>query len=314
MRALLTAALLAAGCSGMAPQPPAPPARRVVVLGAAQDGGLPHLGCFRDCCARARAAGRHEPVAALALVDGGDWWLVDATPDLPQQVHAMGSLPRGILLTHAHVGHYTGLMHLGREVLGARGMPVYCSEALAAFLRANGPWEQLVRLGNVELRTFRSGESFALGGNIQVEAVRVPHRDEYADTHAFGVQMRGCAPLLYLPDLDRWEGWEEQAAALWARYPLLVVDGTFYSGDELGGRDMREIPHPPVSLTLERLAVGGPSAVWFTHLNHTNPLWDPASAEARAVAQRGFRVARAGEVLCAAPAERDDARGIGSRP
>jgi pyrroloquinoline quinone biosynthesis protein B len=267
-----------------------------VILGVAQDAGFPHLGCFRECCETARREGRREPVAALGLIGERGWWLVDATPDLPEQVHAMGELPRGILLTHAHVGHYAGLMYLGREGMNARGMPVHCSEAMAAFLRENAPWDQLVRLGNVELRPFRTGETLRLDPWLEVQPERVPHRDEYADTHAFGIRLQGCRPALYLPDLDRWEGWD--AATLLRRYATLLVDGTFFSADELGGRDMSEIPHPTVTRSLDFLgdlaARGGPREIWFLHFNHSNPLLDPGSSEARAVAARGFRAARTG--------------------
>lgn len=301
MRRAARALLLAAAACAAPPRAPAEPGPAIVVLGAAQDAGRPHLGCFRGCCEPLRAAGRREPVAALALIGaGGRWWLVDATPDLPAQVHAMGSLPAGIVLTHAHVGHYTGLMYLGREGMAARGMPVYCSEAMAGFLRSNAPWDQLVRLGNVELRTFRDGARVALGDGLEVEPIRVPHRDEYADTHGFGVHGLPGGPVLYVPDVDRWETWERDFAAMADSHPLWLVDGSFFSGDELGGRDMREIPHPTARHSMDLLegrVRDGSLTVWFTHLNHTNPLWDPGSAASREAARRGFRVARAGEVV-----------------
>lgn len=291
-RLLLTLAPLAAGCGAFETTIDCPPPQPAVIsLGAAQDAGFPHLGCFRPCCESARAEGRHEPVAALGIVGESGWWLVDATPDLPQQVHAMGSLPQGILLTHAHVGHYTGLMYLGREGMNARRMPVHCSAKMAEFLRTNAPWDQLVRLENVELRPFEAGADFAPDPWILIEPIAVPHRNEYADTHAFGIRVKGCAPLLYMPDLDRWEsGWNQDPGDLLNRFPTLVLDGTFYSADDLGGRDMSEIPHPPILTTLEFLrGLGMEHQLWFTHLNHTNPLW-VADAEAA-------RVARAGEIL-----------------
>lgn len=305
---LVAAGFLTTACAGPRRAPLAPGAGpAIVVLGITQDAGFPHLGCFRACCETARAQDRREPVAALGLVGRDGWWLVDATPDLPQQVHAMGALPRGILLTHAHLGHYTGLMYLGREGLNARGMPVHCSAAMAEFLRSNAPWDQLVRLGNVQLIPFAAGAPLHLDPWLEVTPHRVPHRDEYADTHAFGIRAQGMAPVLHLPDLDRWEGWD--AAALLAEHPTLLLDGTFYSAEELGGRDLREIPHPAVTHSMDFLAAlpgsRRPQQVWFLHLNHTNPLLDPASAAAREVAARGFHVARAGTVLQPAPRVRD---------
>lgn len=293
--------LLAAGCAAANPRVMVCWERipDVISLGAAQDAGFPHLGCFRACCEGARTAGRREPVAALGIVGESGWWLVDATPDLPQQVHQMGSLPQGILLTHAHVGHYTGLMYLGREGLNAQRMPVYCSEKMAEFLRANAPWDQLVRLENIEIRPFQTGEILTPDPWIQIEPIAVPHRNEYADTHALGIMLQDRRPLLYMPDLDRWEsGWSQDPGALLNRFPTLVLDGTFYSADDLPGRDMSEIPHPPVVTTLEFLQrLGVPHQLWFTHLNHTNPLWDPHSAAAQEAQRIGYSVARSGAQL-----------------
>lgn len=291
--------LLAAGCAAEDPFICWTQVPGIQSLGAAQDAGFPHLGCTRTCCETARADGRREPVAALALFGEQGWWLVDATPDLPQQVHEVGGLPLGILLTHAHVGHYTGLMYLGREGMNAHGMPVHCSEKMAEFLRTNAPWDQLVRLGNVELRPFASGAILELDPWIRVEAIAVPHRNEYADTHAFGITLQGCEPLLYMPDLDRWDaGWTQDPGALLARFPTLVLDGSFHSAGDLDGRDMSEIPHPPIVATLEFLAgLGQKHVLWFTHLNHTNPLWDPKSPASQEALRRNYFVARAGQDL-----------------
>lgn len=282
---------------------------RALLLGAAQDGGIPHVGCGCSHCATAaaRPAPSHR-VAALAIVGRARrWWLVDATPDFPEQVRAMGTLPAGILLTHAHVGHYAGLMYLGREGLHSRDLPVWCSEAMAAFLRGNAPWSQLVELGEIQLRPFRSGEPVDLDGELSATPLRVPHRDELADTHAFLVEASGGRRLLYLPDIDGWEAWERDLPALAAGLDYLLLDGTFWSpAEEVPHRDPREIPHPPVPHTMDLLqpvleARG--CTVAFVHLNHSNPLWDAGSAAARAVRQRGFRVGSASDVfrLAAAP-------------
>jgi pyrroloquinoline quinone biosynthesis protein B len=209
---------------------------RLVSLGCAQDAGFPHLGCFKPCCERARAEGRRESVAALAVesVESGDWWLVDATPDLPAQIHSRGRLPKGILLTHAHIGHYTGLMYLGREGMGARGMSVYASRRMARFLTDNAPWSQLVALGNIRITTFDDGVPFDLGPGMRVVPHAVPHRNEFADTHAFAFE-----DALYVPDIDRREDWRTETMGRgdfrrpWEEWKTLIVDGTFFDGAEL---------------------------------------------------------------------------------
>ena len=171
---------------------------RALVLGIAQDGGVPHIGCRQELCVSARRAlQRRQRVASLGLVDdeAGQRFLIDATPDLPSQLETLlgpGPWKRpvldGILLTHAHVGHYAGLLYLGREALGAQGVPVYATPKMAAFLKDNGPWSQLVKLGNIEIRTITPGEEIALTPKLRVTAIPVPHRDELSDTVGFKVR------------------------------------------------------------------------------------------------------------------------------
>src|SRR5690242_10590642 len=109
----------------------------VLVLGIAQDGGIPQAGCTQSCC----AGGRHENVSSLALVEPAAhrWWLFDATPDFREQLarvraEAPGCTLAGVFLTHAHIGHYTGLLQLGREAMGAHDVPVYAMPRMQEFL------------------------------------------------------------------------------------------------------------------------------------------------------------------------------------
>jgi pyrroloquinoline quinone biosynthesis protein B len=278
-----------------------------VVLGIAQDGGYPQAGCAKACCARAwKSARERRHVAALAVVDpaAGKRWLIDATPDFREQLRLLDETAPvgrpgvdGIFLTHAHVGHYAGLIHLGREVIGAKRVPLHAMPRMAEFLRTSGPWAQLVRLGNVEIQTLEDGKAVALGGGVRVTPVRVPHRDEYSETVAFRVQGPNRS-ILYLPDIDRWEKWDRKLDEVVRGKDLLLVDGTFFSGDELPGRDLREIPHPTIRETMDRLQqLAGTERrkVRFIHLNHTNPALDPGSAASREILKQGFSVAVQGE-------------------
>src|SRR6266498_4075912 len=141
---------------------PKAPGVEAVVLGIAQDGGVPHLGCRQKLCVEARRdPSKRRHVASLGLIDrtSGRRFLIDATPDFEQQVSRLGGLPDGILLTHAHVGHYLGLAQLGRvcqknpvgKPSEARGMPVFCTPSMARFLRENRPWSRLVLVGNIAI-------------------------------------------------------------------------------------------------------------------------------------------------------------------
>ncbi len=287
------------------------PPMRAVVLGIAQDGGVPHIGCQQELCVSARRdPSRRQRVASLGLVDerAGARFLIDATPDLASQLASLNEGREvadrrkpvdGILLTHAHIGHYTGLMYLGREALGASGVPVYATPRMARFLRENGPWSQLVSLGNIVLREIEPGREFALTPGLKVTALAVPHRDEFSDT--VGYVVRGpSASLLYLPDIDKWEKWGRPIEDVVAQVDAALLDATFFSLEELPGRSLSEVPHPLVGETMQRLARLAPR-VRFVHVNHTNRLLFDAVAQ-REVEGRGFRVAQDGDVLPLAPA------------
>lgn len=289
--------LLAALLIGLLPMQG--PGLEAVVLGVAQDGGVPHAGCQQAFCVEARRVpARRVLIASLGLIDrdAGKRFLVDATPDFAAQMERLGGRPDGILLTHAHIGHYLGLAQLGREVLGARGVPVFCTPSMARFLRDNRPWSRLVSQGNIAIREIEPGVEIALTPGLRVTAIPVPHRDEDSDTVAFLI--RGSdRKILWLPDIDKWEKWDRRLEDLLADPTLTAfVDGTFFSADEIPGRSIADIPHPLVRETMERVTpvANARGRIFFVHLNHTNRLlWDAGAAED--LGRKGFGVAREGQ-------------------
>lgn len=280
-----------------------------VVLGIAQDGGYPHAGCERSCCRPAwKASGSRRRVSCLGIVNpvAGRRWLVDATPDLGSQLHELnkissssgtGSPLDGILLTHAHIGHYLGLGQLGREVMGARGVPVFAMPRMSRLLRESAPWAQLVTLGNIELREIEDGRPVELSDAVTVTPHLVPHRGEYSET--VGYRIEGpCSSVLYVPDIDGWEGWEVPLEDAVAGAGTAYLDGTFYDISELPGAGLKEVPHPTIAGTMRRLAPLSESErrkIRFLHLNHTNDALRAGSAAAAAIERAGFRVAMEGE-------------------
>lgn len=280
----------------------------VAVLGVAQDAGYPQAGCHKACCQIAwqdQKVQRH--VACLAIVDPqtGQRWLVDCTPSFPDQLRALDQLSPsvqtpgidGILLTHGHVGHYAGLIHLGREVIGASGVPVYAMPRMRWFLENNGPWEQLVRLDQIALRKLAAAQRLALNNRIAITPFLVPHRDEYSETVGFRIEGPQRS-VVYLPDIDKWERWAVRIEDMIKSADIAYLDGTFFSNDELPGRDMSEIPHPFVVESIERfksLPASERDKVRFIHANHTNPMLDPTSKATRTIEAAGHHVARQGE-------------------
>ena len=311
---LATAACAAPGPPAASPSTPLAP--WVLVLGTAQDGGLPQIACDRDCCRAARAdPSRARLVTSLLLVDprGGQRWLFDATPDLARQLErapggpvagparegARPPLFDGIFLTHAHLGHYTGLLQLGPEAYAADRQPVHASERMARLLRTQAPWSLLVEGGALELRPLVPGVPVDLAEGLSVTPIAVPHRDELSDTLAFVI--RGPRrTLLYLPDVDAWERWDRRLEDVLAEVDVALLDGSFFDAGELPGRDLAEIPHPLVTQTMARLADAPASErrkVVFTHLNHSNPAADPGSPQAARVRAAGMRVAAEGQAF-----------------
>ena len=269
-----------------APQVPTSSDWKLIVLGVAQDGGIPHLRCNDGVCAAVRAGKRRaEKVASIGVVNSrtGQAVLFDATPDFSEQVQALtgGRPPDRIFLTHAHIGHYTGLMYLGREATGAKEVPVSGTGRMTSFLRANGPWSLLVSNSNISLQTIEPDRPIDVGPGLRVTAFLVPHRDEFTDT--VGYRIEGPrATALYVPDTDRWETWKTSIRELADTADLAFLDGTFASASEVQGRDITEIPHPMMSVTRKLLA-GARARLWFIHINHSNP-----ELEARDVVREGM--------------------------
>ncbi len=279
----------------------------VIVLGIAQDAGYPQAACDRDCCRPAwEQPALRRMVSCIAVVDpeSGDAWMVDATPDFPEQLyrleHILPDKPvrlKGIFLTHAHIGHYTGLMHLGREVMGAKALPVYAMPRMRSFLENNGPWSQLLALENVEIRNLSADSTILLNERLSITPVQVPHRDEFSETVGFKIDGPEKS-LLYLPDIDKWERWDKDIRAVLKTVDAALLDGTFYQNGEIPGRDMGEIPHPFIAESMARFA-GLPkdekAKVHFIHFNHTNPVLLENSGARQSVERAGFGVCGEGD-------------------
>lgn len=283
---------------------------QLVVLGIAQDGGYPQAGCRKSCCEVAwRDTSRRRFVASIAIIDHttGQRWLFDCTPDFRDQLELLNRIAPteaplgldGILLTHAHIGHYTGLMHLGHEAMGARDVPVFAMPRMRDFLTNNGPWSQLVTKNNIAIRPLEAGQAVKLNERIEVTPLLVPHRDEYSETVAFHI-VTPDQSVLYLPDIDKWSRWDNSIEDWIARVDLAFIDGTFFENGEIPGRDMADIPHPFVAESIQRFSVLDESTrkrVRFIHLNHTNPAIRPDDPARRAIQQAGMAVAEQGDIF-----------------
>jgi len=271
----------------------------VVVLGIAQDGGAPHAACTKDCCVdRWNNPRLHNMVSSIGIVDPStdEVWMIDATPDFSMQLNTLTMdqkrLFKGVFLTHAHIGHYTGLIHLGREVMGAKQVPVYAMPKMETFLTKNGPWSQLVELQNIDIKSLQNENSVKLNKNLSITPFLVPHRDEFSETVGYKIEGPNKS-LIFIPDIDKWEKWTESIQEIVKENDFSLLDGTFYDINELPGRDMSKIPHPFIVESMEVLEdISSKSEVYFIHLNHTNPALNRYSNATRLIKSNGFNVAQ----------------------
>jgi pyrroloquinoline quinone biosynthesis protein B len=271
----------------------------IIVLGIAQDGGAPHAACTKDCCIDKWDNPKlHNQVSSLGIVDPStnEVWMIDATPDFSLQLNTLTMDQKrtfkGVFLTHAHIGHYTGLIHLGREVMGAKQIPVYAMPKMKRFLTTNGPWSQLVDLNNIDIKNLQNNTKIQLNNNLSITPFIVPHRDEFSETVGYKISGPNKS-LIFIPDIDKWEKWSQNIEDVVENNDFSLLDGTFYDINELPGRDMSEIPHPFIVESMEILDnVTNKASVYFIHLNHTNPALDRQSNAIKMIKNSGFNVAK----------------------
>ena len=298
---LFLSLLFFSACSQKANQSP-----YVIVLGIAQDGGVPHARCSKSCCLnRWDKPEKKVMVTSLGIVDPNtnETWMIDATPDFPKQFELLTQNNqeklKGIFLTHAHMGHYTGLMHLGREVMGAKSIPVYAMPRMKKYLSSNGPWSQLVILDNIELNKLKNGKKVKLNKRMSITPFLVPHRDEYSETVGYKIQGPNKS-LIFIPDIDKWEKWDKDIVNIASENDYALIDGSFYTANELPGRDISEIPHPFIIESMAKfksLSNNDKFKIHFIHLNHTNPALTNNSNAQNQIKNTGFNIAQRGQAF-----------------
>ena len=277
---------------------------KLVVLGTAQDAGAPQIACKKECCKSLWESGQSEAVVALGLIDSTNQkhYLFEATPNITQQLQDLNSIAGntssfgGVFLTHAHMGHYSGLLFLGKEALGSQSVPVFALPRMRQFLINNGPWEQLISEKNIALRPLVASKNEKISEKIEITPIQVPHRDEYSET--VGYWIKGPhKTALFIPDIDKWERWDTAIESLIQKVDYALLDATFFDGNELPNRDMSKIPHPFLIESLARfdsLEANEKAKIYFIHFNHTNPLLKENSQASKEVRAKGYHIARSG--------------------
>ena len=282
----------------------------IIVLGTIQDAGSPHMGCEKSCCISLfENPDPNRKVVSLGLVDPLEkkYWLIEASPDFITQCRELkkisafehGKSPDGIFLTHAHIGHYTGLMYLGKESYNSKNVPVFAMTRMKGFLIKNGPWSQLFKLNNIRINNINHQEEIKLSNNLSITPFLVPHRDEFSETVGFKINGPKKS-VLFIPDIDKWGKWNKNLIKEIKNVDIALLDGTFYDNKEVNNRNISEIPHPFIVETMDLFKEEKNSEKFkinFIHFNHTNPLLDSNSAALIRLKESGFNMAKFKDVI-----------------
>jgi pyrroloquinoline quinone biosynthesis protein B len=281
----------------------------IVILGIAQDGGVPHCGCQKSCCRRGwkkLSASRHATSIAIIDPKTKQRWIIDATPDFKYQLASLDcifAVPRrppgieGIFLTHGHLGHYEGLLCLEKAVLSAKNIPVFAMPKMRRFLVQNRPWKDLIQKGNINLKMLQANQEVVLNRRISILPFLVPHRGEYTETIGFFINGQHKT-VLFIPDIDKWEHLDEKIEDKINRADFAFLDGTFFDRYELPGRDISKVPHPFIKTSIKRfrnLPLEERGKIRFIHLNHTNPSLKMNSKARKQIEKNNLQVAEEGE-------------------
>ena len=275
----------------------------IISLGTAQDGGYPHIGCIEYCCKKVEDnPDLKRLIASISIIDSSKekFWIIDISPDINNQLRLLSKYIKkfdsssfsGIFLTHAHIGHYAGLLNLGLEALNLSNVPVYVFPRMKSFLNNNLMFKQLIDNKNIILKDMNDDKAIQLTENIHITAFFVPHRNELSETVGYRINTKKKS-IIYIPDIDSWEDWDTNLNELIKNNDILILDGTFYTKSEIKNRDIEEIPHPSIE---DRMAIMDLNStkeknkIYFTHLNHTNKVLDEKSKEYNKVITSGYNI------------------------
>ena len=280
----------------------------VMILGTVQDGGYPHIGCRKKCCKSAWLNQYNKRfIASIAILDSDlkECWIIDSSPDIKNQLNMImnfmeiDSLPkiRGIFLTHAHTGHYSGLLDLGKEAMNADNIPVYSMPDMARFISSNNPFKFLISSNNIHIKEISDNQKIELSNGVIISPFKVPHRNELSETVGYRIYSDSKS-IIYIPDIDSWDQWEKDIIDVIKNNDYLFLDGTFYNCEEINNRNISEIPHPFIKDSLIKFEVldkYNRNKIFFTHFNHTNIMLRNNNKLKQSLISDGYNIANEGE-------------------
>ena len=276
-----------------------------IILGIAQDGGVPQPACSCNTCAHYGEKESQLSPTSIAVRDENDLHLFDVTRDLARQLLFIPEESRRVTdvwLTHGHLGHIDGLGLFGKEAMGATGIRLHASKSMLKLIQNTPQWDTMLKQGVFLPIPFVSNETLRISSNLSIRPISVPHRDEFTDTHAFLIKGKKRT-ILHLPDHDRWDTTLTHVGMKsirdWFKHiqaDVVLLDGTFWSDGEISRQT--NVPHPPISETISLLGPRNPHDfdIRFIHFNHTNPVISEGY-ESHDLDLKGWSLASEGEVI-----------------
>ena len=270
------------------------------VLGTSQDAGYPQVGCKNICCQTAWDNPELKKFpSSIAIINKEDrkYWLIDITPEIKTQIQMIDKFDcslEGIFITHAHIGHYMGLINLGLEVMNLKNIPVYVMPKMKEFIINNTLLNQLVENNNIKLSLISDGVDININDNFTIQAFDVPHRNELSETVGYKI-IGQKKSAIYMPDIDSWDRFEKNLFKLINNNDILFLDGTFYQKSEIKTRDIKKIPHPSIVDTMDMLmdlSDEDKQKIHFIHFNHTNDAIREGSEAYNTIIDSGFSISR----------------------
>ena len=153
-------------------------------------------------------------------------------------------------------------------------------------------FKQLIDNQNIILKDMYNNIDIKLTDNVSISAFLVPHRNELSETVGYKIKSNKKS-LIYIPDIDSWDEWDTDLNDLMQNNDILILDGTFYSKDEIKNRNIEKIPHPSIidsMIIMQHNRSKEKNKVYFTHLNHTNRALDENSEEYNNVITSGYNI------------------------
>jgi pyrroloquinoline quinone biosynthesis protein B len=287
----------------------------VTILGTAQDGGIPQAGCSCQRCLDAHRdlKLRKYPVSLGILGVDGTKHIIEITKNLSEQLVIWTPdqnelfIPETVSITHLHLGHIEGIGQLGKPVMGLREVDVYLSPKNKDILDNRSDIVLMGEEGNIRTHCKDFYDLFEPkdGCGFSLQFIPIPHRSELGDNAAIIIKAEGKS-ILFMPDQDSWDDTLDYHSKDNIRDFLkmfdideALIDGTFWSMDELPRRDISKIPHPTIQETIQLLGRKrkGDPEISFLHLNHSNPVNDLGSEQRKVVEENGWKISEMGDVL-----------------